>query len=343
MKIGITFDLECDYRAQGFSEEAAAEFDSIETIDAIDAALRNLGHTTVRIGGIKCLVTRLAAGERWDLVFNIAEGAYGIGRESQVPALLDAYQIPYTFSDPAVLAICLHKGVTQKIVRAAGVPTADFAVVEVAGDIKDISIPFPLFAKPVAEGTGKGVSQRSKIETIPQLTATCKELLKSYKQPVLVESFLPGREFTVGVLGTGRNAYAVGAMEVHLSPCAEKGCYGYHNKKNWKDLVTYTLAKGGVAKECKQIALDAWRALGCRDAGRIDLRLNAKGEPCFLEVNPLAGIRPKYSDYCILNDLVGLSYVDFIREIINSAASRTGLPLTEVESVASALDRRISA
>ena len=343
MKVGITYDLEDDYRALGFSEEEAAEFDSLETIQAIDSTLSKLGCETARIGNIRSLVTKLAQGERWDLVFNIAEGCSGLGRESQVPALLDAYGIPYTFSDPAVLALTLHKGLTQKVVQSFGVPIAPFVVIENICDVRKVDLSFPVFAKPVAEGTGKGVSSRSKIATRPELTAVCKDLLKRYGQPVLVEEFLPGREFTVGILGTGKHASTVGVMEVHLNERAERDAYGYHNKKNWKELVSYSLARGTIARECKEIALAAWRGLGCRDAGRIDLRLNREGTPCFLEVNPLAGIRPGYSDFCILNDLVKFEYTEFLRFILESACERGKLVApwhTPLEEIAVAAGRR---
>src|SRR5512136_3438123 len=138
MKVGITYDLRDDYLKEGYNYEETAEFDRVDTIEGIEEALTALGYTADRIGNVKQLVTRLAAGDRWDLVFNIAEGMYGIGREAVVPALLDAYRIPYTFSDPLVLALTLHKGITKQIVRALGLPTADFAVVSRPEDIDGI-------------------------------------------------------------------------------------------------------------------------------------------------------------------------------------------------------------
>jgi D-alanine-D-alanine ligase len=334
MKVGITYDLEDDYIKAGFSAEEAAEFDSLETIDAIDDALCDLGIATQRIGNIQQLFTRLGAGERWDLVFNIAEGAYGIGREAQVPALLDAYRIPYTFSDSVVLGLTLHKGLTQRIVRGLGLPTPDFAVIESTAEVKKLALAYPLFAKPVAEGTGKGVAANSRADNSRELMATCRFLLKRFRQPVLVETFLPGREFTVGIIGTGRDAFAVGVMEVTLNECAEKDAYGYTNKKNWRENVEYSLLRGSLARECSALALAAWRGLGCRDGGRIDLRLDAEGCPRFLEVNPLAGMRPKYSDFCLLNDLVGLDYQKFIGMIVDSAARRYGISLPfEIEDL----------
>ena len=150
MKTGITYDLRDDYLAEGYTDEETVEFDRADTIDAIEQTLQDLGYLTDRIGNIKSLVKRLSSGDRWDIVFNIAEGIVGLGREAQVPAILDAYNIPYTFSDPLILSLTLHKGMTKHVIRGLGIPTPDFAVVEGEDDIEKITIPFPLFAKPVA-------------------------------------------------------------------------------------------------------------------------------------------------------------------------------------------------
>ena len=214
MKIGLTYDLRDDYLRQGYSKEETAEFDSQETIQALEEALTHLGHTPERIGNVFALMPRLATGERWDLVFNIAEGMYGLGREAQVPCLLDAYRIPYTFSDPLVLALTLHKGITKALLSHAGIPTPAFAVVQNAGDIQRVTLDFPLFAKPVAEGTGKGITSDSYITSPGALERVCRRLLEEFRQPVLLERFLPGREFTAGVTGTGEAAQVVGVMEI---------------------------------------------------------------------------------------------------------------------------------
>ena len=163
MHIGLTYDLRQDYLAAGFSDDETAEFDRISTVEALEGALGQLGHTTERIGHIRQLTRRLADGATWDLVFNIAEGLEGIAREAQVPALLDAYGMAYTFSDPLVMALTLHKGLTKTVVAVGGVPTPAFAVVESVADCDRVNLPYPLFAKPVAEGTGKGISPVSRI------------------------------------------------------------------------------------------------------------------------------------------------------------------------------------
>lgn len=322
MRIGITYDLREDYLAEGYTEEETAEFDHPLTIAAIDETLRSLGYETDRIGHIRSLARRLVAGDRWDLVFNIAEGLRGFGREAQVPALLDAWEIPYTFSDPLVLSLTLHKGMTKRVIRDLGIPTPDFAVVETPEEVDAVALPFPLFAKPVAEGTGKGVTAASKIADRTELVSVCRELLAAFSQPVLIETFLPGREFTVGIIGTGAEAFAPGVMEVHLTEKAEKEVYSYANKEDWHGRIQYALATDAMAREAEKTALAAWRGLGCRDGGRIDLRADSNGAPSFIEVNPLAGIRPEHSDLPILCDLAGMPYRELIDRIMRSALRR---------------------
>lgn len=156
MRVGMTYDLKDEYLAAGYSSEEVAELDSEATVEAIEKALRTQGHQVERVGNVGGLVQALASGRRWDLVFNIAEGMRGLGRESQIPALLDAWGIPYTFSGPELLALTLHKGWTNAVIRAHGLPTADFWIVSGQDVVEEIDLPFPLFVKPVAEGSSRG-------------------------------------------------------------------------------------------------------------------------------------------------------------------------------------------
>ena len=210
MRFGVTYDLRSDYLALGHSAEDAAEFDTEDTIDAICAALAHHGHEPVRIGGIRPLTQRLAAGERWDAVFNFCEGLKGVAREAQAPALLEAFDIPYVFSDPLTLALSLDKALAKRVVRDAGMTVADFAVVNSEADIASVSLPFPLFLKPLSEGSGKGVGALSKVDDAQALAQVAHDLLLRFRQPVLVETFLPGREFTVGISGTGARGQGLG-------------------------------------------------------------------------------------------------------------------------------------
>jgi D-alanine-D-alanine ligase len=325
MRIGLTYDLRMEYLAAGFGAEETAEFDRPDTIDALEAALGQLGHAVDRIGTVQRLVGRLAAGDRWDLVFNIAEGMYGLAREAQVPALLDAYQIPYTFSPPHVLAAALNKAWTKTLLAAAGIPTPPFAVVRSIDDVAAVRLPLPVFAKPIAEGTSKGIGPASRIASRSALLAVCRSLLRRYRQPVLVEPYLPGREFTVGILGEGASAEALGTLEVSLRGGAEQGAYSYLNKERCEQLVEYRLVRPAadpIVAEAETIALAAWRTLGCRDAGRVDLRCDDRGRPQFLEINPLAGLHPEHSDLPILAARCGMSYLELIGRIVRLAVRR---------------------
>jgi D-alanine-D-alanine ligase len=325
MLIGLTYDLRADYLAAGYSKEETAEFDGIATIDAIEAALVECGHETDRVGNGRQLVERLAAGDRWDLVFNIAEGLHGPAREAQVPAVLDLYEIPYTFSDPLVMAVCLHKGLTKTAVARAGVPTTPFALVESIEDVEAVDLPYPLFAKPVAEGTGKGINAESKIKNRDALRRVCEQLLARCRQPVIVETFLPGREFTVGILGSGDGSRVIGSMEIYLSPAAEAEVYSYNNKAQWEDFCTYSPGKpadDSEVAEAERVALAAHRALGCRDASRVDIRSDSRGRPHFMEINPIAGLHPKDSDLPMICNFFGMTYRELIEQIVSGASQR---------------------
>ena len=325
LTIGITYDLRSAYLAEGFSEEETAEFDKEETVNAIETALQACGHRTERIGHGRQLAAALVAGRCWDLVFNIAEGMYGIGREAQVPALLDMYRIPYTFSDPLVMSLTLHKGMTKRVIRDAGVATSDFLVAATLDDISDASFGPPWFIKPAAEGTGKGITPMSIVHNFNELRPACKDLMARYNQPILIEPYLPGREFTTGITGTGTAAKVLGTLEVLLLDTAEQGVYSYSNKEEWQTRVTYQLRSpkdDPVVAQAETAALRAWQVLGCRDAGRVDLRCDIHGQPMFIEVNPLAGLHPHHSDLPILCHLAGIPYQELISTIIDSASSR---------------------
>ncbi len=326
LRLGLTFDLREAYLARGYGEEETAEFDAPETIEAIEQGLQRLGYTVERIGALHDLVPALAASARWDLVFNIAEGLHGYGREAAIPALLEAYRIPCVFSDPLSLAVTLHKGVAKRLVRDQGLPTPAFMVVERVAQLVDCAAdavpPFPLFVKPVAEGTGKGVGPGGLVHDHDALAAACGELIAAHRQPALVEAWLPGREVTVGVVGTGPQARVLGVMEVLLNERADPGCYSYRNKAEFHALVRYRLVEDDLAAEAGALALAAYRALDLRDAGRVDLRQDASGRLQFLEVNPLPGLHPDHSDLPILCALAGVGYQELLSLIMESAVRR---------------------
>lgn len=325
MRIGFVYDAREDYRALGFSQEAVAEFDTPETLAAIEQTLGDLGHTVDRVGHGRALAGRLVQGTRWDLVFSIAEGVKGRSREAQVPALCELFDQPYVFSDPLTLAATLDKSVAKRLVRDAGVPTAPFAVVSGAREAAAVDLPCPLFVKPIAEGTGKGCDVTSKVIERAELEAVAAGLIARFDQPVIVETYLPGREFTVGIVGNGRDARVLGVMEVLLLPGAQPGVYSFTNKEFCEGIVHYRLAHDLEAHRAGEHALAAYRVLDCRDAARIDLRSDEQGEPHFLEANPLAGLHPSHSDLPILAGKAGIAYRQLMAEIIGAAAQRYGL------------------
>jgi D-alanine-D-alanine ligase len=325
MRIALVYDLRDDYRALGFSEEEVAEFDNVDTIDQLDGALRALGCEVIRVGRGQVLAARLAAGMRFDLVFSIAEGVKGRSREAQVPALCELFDQPYLLSDPLTSAVCHDKAVAKRLVRAAGVPTPAFIVATSdASELRGWS-EFPAFVKPIAEGTGKGCESASVVHTPQELASAATKLLQRYRQPVLVETYLPGREFTVGIVGNGKDATVLGVCEILLKEDAEANVYSLHNKERCEDLVIYQRTDDGEAWAAGRQALAAYNALECRDAARIDFRSNAFGEPYFLEANPLAGLHPHHSDLPILAAQNGVPYVELIGMILDAGLARYGL------------------
>jgi D-alanine-D-alanine ligase len=322
MRIGVTYDLRSDYLAMGYGEEETAEFDSETTIAGLCEALTGLGFEPDRIGGVKHLTERLAAGERWDGVFNFCEGLKGISREAQVPALLEAYDIPYVFSDPLTMALTLDKAMCKRIVRDCGIPTAEFAVLERIEDAAKITLAFPLFVKPLAEGSGKGIDVNSKVDNAQDLRRTSVELFRKFRQPVLVEAFLPGREFTVAITGTGEDAAVLGVSEIVKKANYVGDGYGFENKEYWEDKVEIIGAPPADTTAAGDVALRAWRALRCRDGGRVDIRCDERNRPHFIEVNPLAGLRPGYSDMCFIATREGVSYKQLIGKIMDSFLTR---------------------
>ncbi|KQC03073.1 MAG: D-alanine--D-alanine ligase [Candidatus Cloacimonas sp. SDB] len=322
MKIGLTYDLRSEYLAQGYGEEETAEFDRNDTIDALEDAIRSLGYQTFRIGSIKNLIHELDVGNSWDLVFNICEGFQGTARESQVPALLDAFGIPYTFSDPLVLALTLDKYACKSYLTKFGIIKQDFVLLQKEEQIGKHKFTYPLFVKPVAEGTGKGIWADSKIDNEAELLKQFRILAEKFKQPVLVEEFLSGREFTIAVIGNGENARILGSMEIVVKDTQQNGIYGYETKEKCETEIIYKTANDNLVNEAEKLALQAYKALNCRDVGRIDIRASSSGTPEFIEINPIPGLHPFHSDLPMIATRQGISYPELINQIIQATISR---------------------
>lgn len=332
LRIGLTYDLREDYLAMGWSEQDVAEFDRADTIDALETAITARGHVLDRIGSADRLIERLARGDRWDLVFNVCEGTRGVGREALVPALLDHAAIPYTFADPLACATTLDKPTTKRILRDNGLPTPPFAVVHSLRDLEGVQVLFPAFAKLAREGSSKGIDQDCLARTPEALRQVCSRLLRQFAPPVLVESYLPGREVTVGLIGTGAAAEVVGVLEVVIDSGDE--IYAYDTKERCEELVTYRLADDEFARRAADLAVAAYRALDCRDAGRVDIRADASGEPSVIEINCLPGLHPSHSDLPIMAGLAGVRYDELIGRILDSALARLGSAAPAAATVA---------
>jgi D-alanine-D-alanine ligase len=302
--------------------EDTAEFDKQETVDALDGALKKMGFETELIGNTFQLIEALSAGKKWDLVLNIAEGLYGDGRESVVPAILDQYKIPYVFSGPVILGISLNKHLAKLVVSSAGVPISKGMLISKLSELSKCNLQYPLFVKPVSEGTGKGINGKSLINTPDELRNVVEWVITRFDQPALVEEYLPGREFTVGIIGSGFDAVAIGGMEVI---CIDNLPYSMELKENYQQFCKYIPIDKKMISKCNEVALDVWHALGAVDGGRVDLKADQNGKLCFLEVNPLAGLHPVHSDLPILARMYGIEYQTLMEMIINSAIKRLKL------------------
>jgi D-alanine-D-alanine ligase len=319
MIVGLTYDLRSWYIDRGYSMDETAEFDKQETVDALENSLKLMGHQTEPIGNVFQLVDALAAGKKWDIVFNIAEGLYGDGRESVVPAILDQYKIPYVFSGPVIMGLSLNKNLAKLVVAAAGVPVSPGLLITELKDLEKCKLNYPLFVKPVSEGTGKGITDKSLVNSFEELEKMVKWILSEFHQPALIEEYLPGREFTVGVVGYGNEAHVIGGMEVMT---INNLPYSVEVKENYQNYCTYKPLDADITDECKSVALRAWKALDAVDAGRIDLKADRYGNICFIEANPLAGLNPVHSDLPILARMYGIEYQTLLEMIMKAAIRR---------------------
>src|SRR6266567_2582525 len=330
MRIGLAYNEKPDATP---ASDAYAEWDDPSTIDAVDQALSLFGNV-VRLEADEFLPQKLALA-RPDIVFNMAEGLHGPCRESHVPALCEYLQIPYTGSDPLTLALTLHKGRTKEILAYRGVPTAPFRVIEALDDLERLPLPYPLFVKPVAEGSGKGVFVNNLCESAAQLAERVPFLLERYQQAVLVETYLPGPEFTVAILGNNGDVRClpIVAFDFATLPAGAPPVYGYEAKWIWDTrehpLAIFQCPPTGVAeslcRETERVALDAYRALGCRDWCRIDVRVDRFGVPNVVELNPLPGIIPDPAmNSCLPKAarVAGYNYDELIQEVLRIAWRR---------------------
>jgi len=328
LRVGITYNLRRDF----FSEEdqpidALEEFDSEETIDAIRDVLRGEGHEVIKLGGDVGLVDRLRQASI-DIVFNIAEGLQGRNREAHIPALLEFMHIPYTGSDPLTLSLTLDKSMAKRVVLSENIPTPPFRKVEKMEDLDRLSLRYPLFVKLCDEGSSKGVRLDSKIVNPESLEGKVEWLLKNYGPPILVEEFVQGPEFTVGILGN-ESPSVLGVMQVEIKGTPqEEAVYSLEVKREWEEKVVYHCPPSidkNLLNRIEEVALRSYRVLDCRDVSRVDIRVGEDETPYFLEINPLPGLSPVYGDLVIMAKRMGWDYARLVKTIFHFALKRYGL------------------
>lgn len=301
------------------------ELDSEKTIAAMADALAAGGHQVRLIEADDHAPARLAA-TRPDIVFNVAEGLRGESRESYIPAVCDALGLPYTGSGVLTLAVALDKAMAKRVFAFEGVRTAPFVVIQPGQEICAGDLRYPLFAKPLREGSSMGISERSRASTPEELREQVLAIHRGYRQPALVEEFLTGREFTVGILGN-QDVEFFPVMEINYQAAPQgHNIYSRHFKAEWSSWDYYHCPAPVSDIEryrLQETALAAYRAVGCRDLGRVDIRYDRDGLPCVMEINPIPGLSPGFSDYPRMAGLAGYTYPDLVQAILAEAVKRT--------------------
>lgn len=333
----------------GMSPDQWDDLDSETTVAALLAALERGGHRATFLEGDRTLFANLEK-LRPDICFNICEGHFGDAREAQVPALLEMLRIPYTGSKVLTLSLALDKPMTKRVLSYHGLPTPEFQVFERGGEPLDARLAFPLFVKPSREGTGMGVSAQSIVHDEAELRAQLRAIFARYDQPALVERFIEGREVTVGVVGNLMPPVARRMPEDEGAPRVSKGLHFFPPLE--VDMARYPAEEGGIYSNRLKVELAhefhyhcpaplrqeqverlqwltaaVFRVTGCLDVARVDYRLDAANgdEPLILEINPLPGLNPGYSDLCVEAAADCWSYEALINRILAEACQRYGL------------------
>ena len=314
------------------TSDAEAEFDEPETVEAISAALRNGGFETVVLEVTDGFPQKLEAAMP-DIVFNIAEGRSGRSREAQIPAILEYSGVSYTGSDAATLSVSLDKAMTKRIVQSCGIETPDFCVISNGTLELSCDLPFPVLVKPNAEGSSKGVPDDCVAEDMPRLYELVDRLARNCTGDLLVEQYIAGREFTVGIIGNSTDIHVFEPMEIiYRKLRGDYKIYSYEVKRNFRDYISYKCPPDLPSKLITKIKRDAetvYKTLGCRDFARVDFRLSEDERIFFIEINPLPGLAPGYSDFPMLADYNGINYDNLIRAMLNCALKRYGMKAVE--------------
>ncbi|NLF27847.1 MAG: ATP-grasp domain-containing protein [Clostridiales bacterium] len=328
LTVGLLYNLKHEGLPGAHGDEEA-EYDSIDTVDAISAALTSSGATVVPIEAGADLFDRLQK-SKIDIAFNIAEGFHGRGREAQIPAVLNILGIPYTGSDETTLCIALDKALTKRILSTYRIRTPKYALLSASAPAKPRGLRYPVLIKPNAEGSSKGIHELCIARDSAALKKTAEENCKIYGQEMLAEEYIEGREFTVDILGNGEATRVFEPMEIVYKRDTHEGyhVYSYEVKQAYTKYVRYECPAQLTAEqnaEMKKIARRAFDVLGCRDFSRMDFRMAQDGTIHFIEINPLPGLAPGYSDYPMLAEKNGVPYARLVRGILDAALSRLGL------------------
>ncbi len=329
MKVALTYNLK--KKDETKPQDYFSEFDSQETINAIATALTDKGHTVDLLEAEYLNLFSYFRKNKVDMVFNIAEGKSGKLRESEIPAILDYLNVPYTGSNTFSLALALNKALTKKILLAENIPTPHYQVFTRGNEAIKPDLKFPLIVKPNCEGSGKGISASNVVRTQDQLYKKVKEMIISYRHEALVEEFIEGKELTVGVLENGKTTI-LPVLEIDFSSCEKSGEYFYswrmkeYQGNNELGLTPTFHCPARLDKETerrvKEVALKTHHAVGCLDISRTDIRLSKDNIPYVLEINPLPGLDPKESNFPLMAYAGGMKYEDLIEAILMSACKR---------------------
>ncbi|MPM52865.1 D-alanine--D-alanine ligase [bioreactor metagenome] len=331
IQVGVVYNLKHAEQSRSAAPDDQAEYDSMDTVLAIEQALQRQGCRTILLEADEELPEKLRR-NRPDFVFNIAEGRGGRAREAQVPALLSLFDIPYTGSDETTLCIALDKALTKRLLATYRIPTPRYRVYEPGARIRTAGLRFPVIVKPNAEGSSKGIADVCIAENAAELKSLVEQNLSLYGGSVLVEEYIHGREFTVGLLGNGERVTVFPPMEIlyHDSPIAGYHVYNYTVKQEYTKYVSYRCPaelSSKLEREITELSKKIFLALGCRDFARVDFRLDESGKLYFIEINPLPGLAPHYSDYPMLAEFCGMEYDDLVGSVFRAGAARSGVCL----------------
>jgi len=324
LRVGFTYNVKRVKPALDGTRDEEAEYDAPATVQAVREAIAAAGHEVIDLEATADLPALIET-TRPDLVFNMAEGIKGRNRESQVPALLELLDIPYSGSDPAALNIALDKALAKKIVRQHGILTPNFFTMNTGKERLPRDLRFPLIVKPIAEGSSKGVHATSVVENEGELREAAHKMIAKYDQPALVEDYIGGREFTVGMLGERRPKVLPLMEVVFLDESENRPVYSFEFKQDWSSKIRYDVParlEPAQLKALERAARECFIALGCRDVARVDFRMDEQGKIYFLECNPLPGLTPGWSDLVLIAKAAGIDYDALIAEILSGAIRR---------------------